>query len=129
MPAKRITAFFAAAIAAYATLAACADGHPRKPSRHLYVVNATFDSVTAMAVAPERSNSFQALALPVPLQGGLASITVALPQGGCLRDIRVTFLDGHAWFYPGMDVCRYDGLRLTPGGARPARLVAWRERH
>jgi hypothetical protein len=101
--------------------------HARVSARQLRIVNATFDSVTALAVAPGGSGAFVDASFHAPLQGGLNSTTVSLPAGDCLRDVRVTFLDGRSETYPSLDVCRYHGLRLDSGGGksyRPELLVA-----
>jgi hypothetical protein len=87
----------------------------RKSTRHFKLVNATFDSVIALAIAPHGSDAFHDVALGDPLQGGLSSMTVDVPAGGCLRDLRVTFRGGRILLLPYIDVCRSDGLRLTPG--------------
>ena len=91
----------------------------RHAARHFDLVNATFDSVTALAIAPAGSDAFHDIELGEPLQGGLKSITVDVPDGGCLRDMRVTFNDGRALLYPRIDVCRYGRLRLTPKDGKP----------
>jgi hypothetical protein len=86
----------------------------RSPARHFNLVNATFDSVTTLAIAPVGSDTFHDIALGEPLQGGLTSMTFDVPDGGCLRDLRVTFRDARTMVYPHLDVCRFDGLRLRP---------------
>ena len=96
----------------------------RRPMRHFNLVNATFDSVTALAIAPADGDDFHEVELGEPLQGGLNSMTFDVPAGRCLRDIRVTFHGGRRLLYPHIDVCRYDGLRLTPQDSRPALSVA-----
>jgi hypothetical protein len=93
-------------------------GGDRHPARHFDVVNASFDSVTAFAIAPAGSAAFHDVALGEPLQGGLNSITVDVPDGGCLRDVRVTFRNGRTLLYPHIDACRYQGLRLMPRDGR-----------
>ncbi|MHB1056327.1 MAG: hypothetical protein ACYC0F_00410 [Rhodanobacter sp.] len=97
--------------------AARADATPR-PRRHFKLVNATFDSVTALALAPAGSDAFDSIDLGNPLQGGLASMIFDVPGGGCLRDFRVTFRGERTRLLPGIDVCRSDGLRLVPGQNR-----------
>ena len=102
-------------------------GGKQTSARHLRLVNATFDSVTAFAVAPAGSNVYVDAPFASPLQGGLSSATVSVPAGECLRDVRVTFLNGRVESYPGLDICRHSGLRLTSGGGRsfrPELLVA-----
>jgi hypothetical protein len=97
-------------------------GGTRHPARHFDLVNATFDDVIALAIAPAGSDSFHDIMLGEPLQGGMTSITVDVPDGGCLRDVRVTFRNGRTLLYPHIDACRYHGLRLMPhdGGPGPA---------
>jgi hypothetical protein len=86
----------------------------RKPARHFDLLNATFDSVVALAIAPADSDAFQDIALGQPLQGGLTSMTFDVPAGGCLRDLRITFHGERTQLFPRIDVCRSSGLRLTP---------------
>jgi hypothetical protein len=91
-----------------------------KPVHHFRIVNATFDSVTGLAFALPQDPVFHDMNLAAPLQGGLTSITVDVPGGGCMRDVRVTFRNGRTLIYPNLDLCRSDGLRLAAGvgGAR-----------
>ena len=68
-------ATLAGAFALVASLNACAtapDG-PRTPARHLRIVNATSDSMTALAFAPASDPDFHEVAIGAPLQGGLNS--------------------------------------------------------
>lgn len=89
----------------------------RTPARHFDLVNATFDSVTALAIAPARGGAFHSIMLGKPLQGGLTSVTFDVPAGGCLRDLRVTFQGGRTQLFAGLDLCRTSGLRLLPRGS------------
>ena len=98
--------------------AVCADAG-RRPARHFDLVNATLDSVIALAVAPAERDAFQDIDLGQPLQGGLTSMTFDVPAGGCLRDLRITFNDGRTQLFPRIDVCRSTGLRLTLHGRSP----------
>ena len=91
----------------------------RKPARHFDLVNATFDSVIALAIAPADHDAFQDIDLGQPLQGGLTSATFDVPAGGCLRDLLVTFHGGRTRLFPHIDVCRSSGLRLEPRGGSP----------
>lgn len=95
--------------------AACAEA-TRMPRRHFDLVNATFDSVTALAIAPAGGDAFRDIPLGRPLQGGLNSMTFDVPVGGCLRDLRVTFHGGRTRIFPRIDICRSTGLRLTSRG-------------
>lgn len=97
--------------------AAHADARPQA-KRHFKLVNATFDSVTALALAPAGSDAFDSIDLGDPLQGGLTSVIFDVPDGGCLRDFRVTFRDRRSLLLPRIDVCRSDGLRLLPRQSR-----------
>lgn len=83
------------------------------PARYFDLVNASHDSVTALAVAPAGEDAFREIDLGPPLRGGLTSTTVEVPEGGCLRDFRVALSDGRTLLYPGIDVCRYRQLRLS----------------
>lgn len=123
-------ATLAGAFALVASLNACAtapDG-PRTPARHLRIVNATSDSMTALAFAPASDPDFHEVAIGAPLQGGLNSTDVGVPAGDCLRDVRITFRGGRETVYPGLDVCRTTGLRLTRGASASAQAVVLVER-
>lgn len=115
LPAAMLAAAFGNLLAAPS--AACADA-PRTPQRHFDLVNATFDSVTALAIAPAGRDAFRDIALGQPLQGGLNSMTFDVPAGGCLRDLRVTFRGGRTRIFPRIDICQSTGLRLTSRGGR-----------
>ncbi len=101
------------------SLAATAHAHagPAAP-RYFDLVNASFDSVVSLAVAPAGGDGFRELAFDAPLRGGVTATTVQLPDGDCLRDFRVAFSDGRTLLYPGIDVCRRSGLRLTSRDGR-----------
>ena len=88
----------------------------RIPQRHFDLVNATFDSIIALAIAPAGRDAFRDIALGRPLQGGMNSMTFDIPAGGCLRDLRVIFHGGRTRIFSRIDVCRSTGLRLTSGG-------------
>lgn len=119
MPALRLAAPLLVFNAMLITLAACAT--PTGSMRPLRIVNATFDGVTALAIAPSGSADFQAVALAQPLPGGQASIMVDVPPGACHRDVRVTFRGERSLLYRNLDVCRTDGLRLAVGSTRSGR--------
>lgn len=87
----------------------------RRPARHFDMVNATFDSVTAVAIAPAGSDAFHDIPLGQPLQGGLDTMTFDVPAGTCLRDLRVTFEGGRSMLLHRIDVCHSHGLRLANG--------------
>jgi hypothetical protein len=87
-------------------------------TRYFDLVNATYDSVTSLAIAPAGSDAFRDIEFDAPLHGGVTSTTVEIPDGDCLRDIRVAFKDGRALLYAGINVCRYGRLRLTPRDGR-----------
>jgi hypothetical protein len=123
MHANRIAAFLLFVCAMLVTLTACAtpEGATRGSSHALRIVNATFDGVTALAMAPSGSSDFHDLALAQPLPGGLASAMVDVPPGACRRDVRVTFHGDRTLLYRHFDVCRSDGLRLAVGSTRSGR--------
>ena len=125
MHASRVTAFLLTASAMLVSLAACATpvGTTRESMHPLRIVNATFDGVTSLAIAPSGSTDFHVIALERPLPGGLASVMVNVPAGDCHRDVRVTFHGERTLFYPNLDVCRNDGLRLAAGSARGGRSM------
>jgi len=125
MRATRVTAYVMTVSTMLVTLAACATpaGATRESMRPLRIVNATFDGVTALAMAPSGSTDFRDVALARPLPGGLASVMVEVPPGACRRDVRVTFHGGRTLLYPHLDVCRNDGLRLAVGSTRTGRSM------
>ncbi|MBV8157167.1 MAG: hypothetical protein JO278_05900 [Dyella sp.] len=126
-PCIAIAAVVVHALSLVPSVHAAPAGDQRTSARHLRIINATFDSVAALAVAPAGSAAFVDTSFHAPLQGGLTSTMVSLPAGDCLRDVRVTFLNGRIETYPSLDVCRYNALRLSNGGGkpfRPALLVA-----
>ena len=82
------------------------------PTRHFKLVNGTFDSITALAMAPADGDAFHDIALDQPLQGGPTSMIFDVPAGGCLRDLRITFHGGRTQLFAHVDVCRSTGLRL-----------------
>ena len=95
------------------------------PTQYFNLVNASHDSVTALAVAPAGSDAYARIELGPPLRGGVTSTTLEIPDGECLRDISVGFADGRTLLYPGIDVCR-NGLRLQARDGRSDRLPATR---
>ena len=101
------------------TTAACAsvDGGRTAPP-YFDVVNASHESVTALAIAPAGSNAFQDIDIGKPLRGGVTGITVDVPPGDCRRDLRATFGNGRTLLYPGVDLCRHRALRLTSQDGR-----------
>jgi len=123
MPAPSLAARLLMIGAMLVTLSACATpaGAPPESMRPLRIVNATFDGVTALAIAPSGSADFQSIALAQPLPGGHASVMVDVPPGACHRDIRVTFRGERSLLYRNLDVCRHDGLRLAVGSTRTGR--------
>jgi hypothetical protein len=86
---------------------------PANPGRLFRIVNASFDSVTALEVANNDASGYEPIDLREPLQGGLTSTTVRLPDGTCLRDVRVTFRGGRSETYRDIDICKATGLRLS----------------
>ncbi len=85
----------------------------RVPSRQFNLVNATLDSVIALAISPAGGDLLHEIAIGRPLQGGLTSMTFDVPAGGCLRDLHLTFHGGRTQLFPMIDVCHASGLRLT----------------
>jgi hypothetical protein len=114
----RLAALAAAlAILAASGTACAADFQPRPvPGRLFRVVNASFDSVTGIEVADATGSggAYTAIELGEPLQGGVSSTMVRLPDGACRRDMRVTFRGGRREVYRGVDVCKATGVRLSP---------------
>jgi hypothetical protein len=113
-PVRLAFAFATVAAIAAACPALAADYQPpTSPGRLFRIVNASFDSVTALEVANKDATGYEPVDLREPLQGGLTSTSVRLPDGTCLRDVRVTFRDGRSEVYRDIDVCKANGLRLS----------------
>ncbi|MCD9030229.1 hypothetical protein LDO32_00570 [Luteimonas sp. Y-2-2-4F] len=115
---SRPDAVLAAALSACLVLSAAHAHAGGERTRYFELVNASHDSVTALAAAPAGSGAYAPLALGVPLRGGTRAVTVELPGGACRYDLRVGFGDGRTLLYPGIDACRHPGLRLRPGDGR-----------
>lgn len=112
---KRILAF-AVILAAAVTAGHAHAVQPVAATRggaHFDIINATFDSITGIAVAPPGDTTFRDIDIGPPLQGGFNRLTLDMPSGDCLRDLRVTFRNGRVLYFPDIDVCRSTGLRLT----------------
>jgi hypothetical protein len=110
--------------AAFALAAACGrsgEAAEPRPGPHLVLTNATFDSVIDLAIAPSGENAYRSIPLGTALRGGLTSTTVDVPEGGCLRDIRLTFRGGRVHRLENVDLCRHHALRLDPAPA-PLRI-------
>jgi hypothetical protein len=117
-PLRLICTTLALAIVAMAATVHAADfQRPAAPGRLFRVVNASFDSVVGMEVADASASgdaSYASINLGEPLQGGLSSATVRLPEGACHRNLRATFRDGRREVYRDVDVCQATGLKLSP---------------
>lgn len=93
--------------------------HASEPStalsraRIFTLVNATSDSMLAVALAPASSGEFVAVPLGGPLQGGLTSTAIRISSGPCLRDVLVDFQGGRRATLSNVDVCQGSGLRVT----------------
>jgi hypothetical protein len=97
--------------------------HAAEPSRALSqsrlfsLVNATSDSMIAVALAPASSEAFVDAPLGGPLPGGLTSTMIRIASGPCLRDVVVAFRDGRRAKFPMVDVCRSTGIKVTASAA------------
>ena len=93
--------------------------HASEPStalsraRIFTLVNATSDSMLAVAMAPASSGEFVAVPLGEPLQGGLNSAAFRIASGPCMRDVLVDFKGGRRATLSNVDVCQGSGLRVT----------------
>lgn len=118
------TAVLAVASAFAAAYATCAMSAPaedtRTAPRYFDLVNASHESVVSFSVSPAGQDVYQDVVIDAPLRGGVTSTTVGLPDGGCLRDLRIAFGDGRTLIYPQIDVCRYRRLRLSHRDGRRA---------
>jgi hypothetical protein len=90
----------------------------RGPVRYFDLVNVA-PSVTSLAIAPAGSGVFRDIEFGASLRSGLISITIQIPDDGCMHDFRVVFHGGRARFHRDVDVCRYRQLRLTDREGRP----------
>lgn len=96
---------------------ACVAQPPRSQvARHtatsFRLVNASFDSIIALQIAPAGSNDFRTVDLGQPLHGGLTATSFRVPAGACLRDLRITFRDGDVTQLAPIDMCRASGVRI-----------------
>lgn len=89
-----------------------ATANTRVPAKMFTLVNATSDSVTAVAVSADSAAATIDVGLGEPLRGGLTAATVRLPAGGCVRAFEVTFANGATQTFRDIDVCRFHRLRL-----------------
>jgi len=78
-------------------------------SHYLDIYNTAPSSLVAIAVAPAGSGDFRDIPLGgKALHGGGDSTTVAVrADGGCLRDLRLSFVDGRVIEHNQFNVCRY----------------------
>ena len=84
-------------------------------SYYLDLVNASPDSLQALAIAPSGSNQFIAVTLAgEPLRGGGESATVRIRSDAenCLRDIRMTFVTGQTLVQRDFNVCHRQRLTI-----------------
>ncbi|GEM_PF-2067130 len=80
--------------------------------RYFELINGARDSVVSLEIAPAGSDGYRSLALGPRLQGGGNAVTLLLPAGSCLADLRISFRDGARLLYRDVDTCRQRGLRL-----------------
>lgn len=78
-------------------------------SHYLDIYNTAPSSIVAIAVAPAGSGKFRDIPLGGnAVHGGGDSTTVAVQaDGGCLRDMRLSFADGRVLEQNDFNVCRY----------------------
>lgn len=96
-------------------------------TRYLTLVNRAYDSVVSLQVAERGSGAFREVPLGEALRGGGGSATVSLHGAGCVYDARFQFRDGRSLVYEGVDVCRYEVVRiraLPHGDAKAGAFVA-----
>lgn len=97
--------FFAVAIVAVPG-ALCAH-----TAHHFDIVNASAHTITAVAVAPAGGQVFRKAVdesgKPVRLRSGESMTIMTLPsEGGCLRDMRVSFDNGQESIERDFDICK-----------------------
>ena len=76
---------------------------------YLDIVNTAPSSMRSFEVARAGSDRFHPVEMgDVPLQGGGASTTIAIRKGddGCLRDVRVNFVDGRSVIHRDFNICK-----------------------
>lgn len=105
-------------IALTAPFATTAAGHARAQTRYFELVNASYDTVVSVEAAAGEAGSFVPLAFDAPLPGGVRATTLQVPGHGCLHAFRIGFRNGKTLRYPGVDVCRQRGLRVTARDGR-----------
>lgn len=92
--------------------AAFAYAGPEKHSHYLELINRERDSLISLEIADAGSDAFRDIPFGTPLGGGGESTTVRIAGEGCRYDLRFVFRDGRRLVYQGVDVCRYDRLRI-----------------
>ncbi len=96
-------------------------------TRYLTLVNRAHDSVVSLQVAERGSGVFREVPLDGALAGGGGSATIGLHGAGCAYDARFGFRDGRSLVYEGVDLCRYEVVRiraLPRGDAKARSFVA-----
>jgi len=79
-------------------------------SYYLDIYNTAPSSLVELAAAPAGSTAFQAIPLAAqPVHGGGDSVTVAFDKndGGCVRDLRLTFADRRVLEQRNFNVCKF----------------------
>jgi len=74
--------------------------------RYLDLVNTTKNSIISLSVTPAGRDRWTPIDLGPSLQGGGASITVAIDSATCLHDLRTVFANGIELTVREFDVCR-----------------------
>ena len=77
---------------------------------YLDIYNTAPESLVSFAQARAGSGAFHPIVLADhPVQGGGDSVIVAFHKadGGCLRDLRLTFADGRTLIHPRFNICRF----------------------
>lgn len=102
----------------FATLLAAPTAFAAEGTDHFDVVNASDDTITAVALARAGSGMFRTVVdehnHPVPVERGeTLAIATRLREGGCLRDVRVKFGNGKV-LLQGIDVCKNQPFRAAP---------------
>jgi|KBSMisStaDraftv2_1062788.scaffolds.fasta_scaffold566561_1 hypothetical protein len=98
---------------------------------YLDIYNTAPSSLVALAAAPAGSAAFDAIVFSdQPVHGDGDSVTVAFDknQGGCTRDLRLTFADGRVLEQRNFNVCKYrsyhTGQYLRNASAADRKLAA-----
>ncbi len=69
------------------------------------------DRITSFEIAAHGSDRFRPVPIKVLDSGNGVTISVRQGDGGCIRDLRIVFADGHRLVRRDFDICKLTALR------------------